>query len=556
MHSLKAMNDKMKIFMFSSFLVFQALCSVSSAATSGSIYDNFVDCVTGADSPISKDQVYAQNNDQFSSVLDAYVRNLRFNTSEIPKPGIIVTPLEESHVPTVVLCAKNADIQIKIRSGGHDYEGLSYISEESNFVILDMFNIRSIDIDMSTETAWVQAGATLGELYYRIVEKSPVHGFPGGVGPTVGVGGHFSAAGYGNMLRQYGLTVDHVVDARIVDAKGRILDRNAMGEDLFWAICGGGGGSFGVILAYKIKLVQVPKSLTYFRVERLLNQNATDVVLEYQKAVTTMDSNLFLRLLLEPITPPSIVDPVTGKKIKQNKTIRVTAIGQFLGDKSWLLSVTDKELPVLVIKSSDLIEMTWIQSILQWANFDYNTTKPEILLSRVPNEVKFLKRKSDYVQTPIPRDGLESLWKKMVELGKIMLVFNSYGGKLAEIPDGATPFPHRAGILFKIQYSISWTESGDEAEKQFLTQARDLHTFMTPFVSSNPRQAYLNYRDVDIGTTDNGPNRYEQAKVYGAMYFKNNFDRLVEVKTAVDPDNFFRNEQSIPPLSPIYVAKL
>nr|GLL35733.1 berberine bridge enzyme-like 21 [Ipomoea trifida] len=136
----------------------------------------------------------------------------------------------------------------------------------------------------------------------------------------------------------------------------------------------------------------------------------------------------------------------------------------------------------------------------------------------------------------------------MVEIGKVGLVFNSYGGKLAEIPDNATPFPHRAGILFKIQYSVSWAESGEEAENQFLTQARDLHTFMTPFVSSNPRQAYLNYRDVDIGTTDNGPKRYEQAKVFGAMYFKNNFDRLVKVKTAVDPDNFFRNEQSIPPL--------
>nr|GMD52567.1 reticuline oxidase-like protein [Ipomoea batatas] len=143
----------------------------------------------------------------------------------------------------------------------------------------------------------------------------------------------------------------------------------------------------------------------------------------------------------------------------------------------------------------------------------------------------------------------------MVEIGKVGLVFNSYGGKLAEIPDNATPFPHRAGILFKIQYSVSWAESGEEAENHFLTQARDLHTFMTPFVSSNPRQAYLNYRDVDIGTTDNGPKRYEQAKVFGAMYFKNNFDRLVKVKTAVDPDNFFRNEQSIPPLSPIRSRK-
>uniref|UniRef100_A0A1J3DKP6 Reticuline oxidase-like protein n=1 Tax=Noccaea caerulescens TaxID=107243 RepID=A0A1J3DKP6_NOCCA len=71
---------------------------------------------------------------------------------------------------------------------------------------------------------------------------------------------------------------------------------------------------------------------------------------------------------------------------------------------------------------------------------------------------------------------------------------------------------------------------------------------MTGFVSKNPRNAYLNYRDVDIGVNDHGPNSYKEGEVYGRKYFGNNFDRLVKVKTAVDPDNFFRNEQSIPTL--------
>ncbi|KAH6793178.1 FAD-binding Berberine family protein [Perilla frutescens var. hirtella] len=71
---------------------------------------------------------------------------------------------------------------------------------------------------------------------------------------------------------------------------------------------------------------------------------------------------------------------------------------------------------------------------------------------------------------------------------------------------------------------------------------------MAPYVSKNPREAYLNYRDLDIGTTDNGKNSYSEGKVYGVKYFKSNFDRLVKIKTAVDPDNVFRNEQSMPVL--------
>ncbi|KAL2516109.1 Serine/threonine protein kinase [Forsythia ovata] len=81
----------------------------------------------------------------------------------------------------------------------------------------------------------------LGELYYRIWKKSEVYGLSGGIFPTVGIGGHLSSTGYGNMLSKHGLTIDHLIDAKLVDAKGRVLDTKAMGEDLFLAIRDGGG---------------------------------------------------------------------------------------------------------------------------------------------------------------------------------------------------------------------------------------------------------------------------------------------------------------------------
>ncbi|PON39141.1 Berberine/berberine-like [Parasponia andersonii] len=124
----------------------------------------------------------------------------------------------------------------------------------------------------------------------------------------------------------------------------------------------------------------------------------------------------------------------------------------------------------------------------------------------------------------------------MTELGKTGFVFNPYGGKMKEISSSETPFPHRSGNLYKIQYSVNWGEPGAESEKNYTT----------PFVSKNPRSAFLNYRDLDIGINSFGKDSYEEGKVYGVKYFGDNFDRLVKVKTAVDPESFFRDEQSIP----------
>ncbi|KAE9604334.1 hypothetical protein Lal_00015553 [Lupinus albus] len=508
--------------------------------TSQSVYDSFLRCLTQqTKSPTQLNNiVFSQTNPSFSSVLQNYIRNSRLNTTSTLKPLIIVTPLQESHVQGAVICAKSIGIQIKIRSGGHDYEGLSYISDKP-FIILDLFNLKNVSVDIEKQTAVVQAGATLGEVYYRIWEKSKVHGFPAGVCSTVGVGGHISGAGYGNMLRKYGLSVDNVIDAQIVDVKGRLLDRKSMGEDLFWAIRGGGGASFGVVLSYTMKLVPVPETVTVFRVMKTLEDNATDLVVEWQNVAPTTDDRLYMRLLLQP---------VSSIKVKGAKTVRASVVTLFLGRADEVVSLMGKEFPTLGLKKEECNETSWIRSVIWWDDDDAfnNGAKPETLLDRKLNSAIFGKRKSDYVQKPISRDGLEGIWKKMIEQGDVGFVFNPYGGKMAQIASDATPFPHRAGNLFKMQYSVNWNDPSEPAAHNFLTEAKELYSYMTPFVSQNPRSAYLNYRDLDIGINHFGANSFEEGQVYGAKYFNNNFDRLVKIKAAVDPENFFRNEQSIP----------
>ena len=98
-----------------------------------------------------------------------------------------------------------------------------------------------------------------------------------------------------------------------------------------------------------------------------------------------------------------------------------------------LLSIMNKSFPELGLKKSDCNETSWVQSVLFWTNFVLGTPN-EILLTREPQTLSYLKRKSDYLKEPIPKDGLELIWKKLIELEYVALAFNPYGGRMSEIP--------------------------------------------------------------------------------------------------------------------------
>ncbi|TYI59057.1 hypothetical protein E1A91_D10G006800v1 [Gossypium mustelinum] len=210
---------------FQSLVIIFLLCI--SMANSDHLKQNktILQCLTDHSiaSPSISSVTFFPTDPSFTSTLQSYTRNLRFTSTTTPKPLFIVVPSHVSHIQASIICCKTHGLEMRIRSGGHDYDGLSYVSK-APFMILDLFNLRSVIVDNGT--AWVE---------------------------SVGVGGHFSGGGYGNMMRKFGLSVDNVIDAKLVDVNGNVLDRESMGEDLFWAIKGGGGASFGIIISWKIK---------------------------------------------------------------------------------------------------------------------------------------------------------------------------------------------------------------------------------------------------------------------------------------------------------------
>jgi FAD/FMN-containing dehydrogenase len=430
-------------------------------------------------------------------------------------------------VQKTVACCIEHGWEIRVRSGGHSYEGLSSTSDIP-FVIIDLMNLDAINIDMASKTAWVEAGATVGQLYDAIADRTAIYGFPAGVCTTMGTGGHFSGGGLSLLSRKHGIAADNIIDALFVDASGNLLNRQKMGEDVFWALRGGGGGSWGVVVAWRIKLVSVPSVVTVFNVYRTGREAVTKLVNQWQSIAPAVEEDLFIRVV------------ISGTQLNGGqRDVKLTFNGMYLGPLHQLLETVNKSFPEMGMVSGDCKETSWIDSI----SYTAYTNRTE-LRNRYNSNKNYFKAKSDVVKTPIPPSALEGAWKFLEEELSSYVIFYPMGGIMDQIPSSEIAFPHRAGNLYLIQYQVTWNDPSKDAE--YIARIRGLYEYMTPYVSNSPRASYVNYLDLDLGVAPNGTATVEEARSWGEKYFVHNYDRLVKIKSTIDPYNVFRNSQSIP----------
>ncbi|KAI5648027.1 hypothetical protein M9H77_34032 [Catharanthus roseus] len=505
------------------------------SSSHGSIPEAFLNCISNKFSlDVSiLNILHVPSNSSYDSVLKSTIQNPRFLKS--PKPLAIITPVLHSHVQSAVICTKQAGLQIRIRSGGADYEGLSYRSEVP-FILLDLQNLRSISVDIEDNSAWVESGATIGEFYHEIAQNSPVHAFPAGVSSSVGIGGHLSSGGFGTLLRKYGLAADNIIDAKIVDARGRILDRESMGEDLFWAIRGGGGASFGVIVSWKVKLVKVPPMVTVFILSKTYEEGGLDLLHKWQYIEHKLPEDLFLAV--------SIMDDSSSG----NKTLMAGFMSLFLGKTEDLLKVMAENFPQLGLKKEDCLEMNWIDAAMYFSGHPIGESR-SVLKNRESHLPKTcVSIKSDFIQEPQSMDALEKLWKfcREEENSPIILML-PLGGMMSKISESEIPFPYRKDVIYSMIYEIVWNCEDDESSEEYIDGLGRLEELMTPYVKQ-PRGSWFSTRNLYTGKNKGPGTTYSKAKEWGFRYFSNNFKKLALIKGQVDPENFFYYEQSIPPL--------
>ncbi|HUP26818.1 MAG TPA: FAD-binding oxidoreductase [Chloroflexia bacterium] len=167
-------------------------------------------------------------------------------------PLAVVRAAIASDVSQVVLAAREAGLPLAVRSGGHSFAAHGVCDDG---IVLDLSEMKGIELDVESRTAWAEAGLTAGEFS----RKAAAHGLAVGFGDTgsVGIGGITLGGGVGYLIRKYGLTIDALLAAEVVTADGQLLHVDAQSHpDLFWAIRGG-GGNFGVVTRFRYRLQEV-----------------------------------------------------------------------------------------------------------------------------------------------------------------------------------------------------------------------------------------------------------------------------------------------------------
>lgn len=422
--------------------------------------------------------------------------NISMNLRTRLNPQIRILCHTADAVAKTLSWARANSVPFAMRGGGHSYEGLS----QSSGLVIDSRGMNEIVVSDDGTMATVGSGASLGDVYKALGAHGRV--IPAGSCPTVGVAGHVLGGGFGMLARRFGLACDSLDSIEIVTADGQILQASlSENADLFWALRGGGGGSFGVVTKF------------VFHTQALSQVSTCGVswALPPDKAVKVMKA----WQAWAPSAPSAITTIFRVEHHGANQ-IALRCAGQSAGAEAQLKSELAKWISVEPPTSVSTTTLPFLGAVSRFSGGEsYDTI--------------FMKGKSDYLFSPMSDKGISTLMHGLVALppGAVAAICDGYGGAVSAVASDATAFAHR-DALYSIQYYSQWSRASDSPTR--LAQSRQLYQSMRPFVSGS---AYVNYCDVDL------PN-------YAEAYWGGNLTRLSALKSQYDPGLVFRHAQSVP----------
>jgi FAD/FMN-containing dehydrogenase len=414
------------------------------------------------------------------------------------RPAVILRPADVDDVVRVVNLARDTGSELAVRCGGHSVAGHS-VSEGG--IVIDLRDLKAIDIDVDGETAWADAGLTAAEYS----SAANAHGLATGFGDTgsVGIAGITLGGGVGLLVRKYGLTIDSLLAADLVTADGRVLRVDEEHEpDLFWAIRGG-GGNFGVATRFRFRLEPVDRIVGGM----LFLPASADVVAGFVEAAEAAPEELSGIATVMPAPPmPFLPEEHHGKLVLM--AILVHSAGGEAGERAVA------PFRALAEPLADLLRPMPYPEIYPPEDESYHPTAVA--------QTMFVDR-IDHAVADTIMDRLESS-----DAAMRATQFRILGGAMARVPVEATAFAHRNS---RIMVNLAAFYEGPEDRMV----RREWVDEFAKALQQEDRGAYVNF------LADEGEERVRQA------YPGSTWDRLAEIKSRYDPTNLFRMNQNIPP---------
>jgi FAD/FMN-containing dehydrogenase len=404
------------------------------------------------------------------------------------RPPAVVAVRDVADVQAVVRWAERFDVPLTARSGGHAYHGGS---TSADAVVVDLGRLDRISLG-DGGIATVGPAARNIDVYAALARRGST--IASGSCPTVAIGGLTLGGGMGLAGRALGLSLDRVTGLDVVTADGRRRTVDAtVEEDLFWALRGG-GGSFAIVTAIRMRTRRVRRA-AWFRVTYPAGSR--------EEALAAWDD-------LAPDAPAALTSILTLTGTG------ATAFGQYLGSERALRRLVA---PLARVPGAALSAGTqdWLDLQKRWAGCADGG-----LPACRRYERSTFDASSIYVARRLSTAGRRA-FAAAAEEGAT-LILDAYGGAIGEVAPDATAFVHR-DVRFSVQI-LSYAPAGTAGPRVRRARRR-----IAPHGNG---RAYQNYPSLDLA----GARR---------AYYGANYERLVRIKTVVDPANRFRVAQGIRP---------